>query len=340
MCNRLHLQVLRQLLDGPASPYKLIPQQDGTLPEFYNLIQELKKSDWCSEKNGEISLTDKGKKFVENYACPLSNAVCSACTGKGYNLPSKASGLLARYKEILKGRPEPNEEYDQQCITPENILVRAAFMDERGDIADREILIIGDDDMLSLALALTGLPKRVVVLEVDTKINEFINKMAKEHNLPVSAHDFDVRKPFPAQFKGQFDVFNCDPVETVEGFKLFVSAGLTSLKGKGSVCYFGLTSLEAGVAKWYKIQKALLDMNLVTTDIRRNFNEYEVTKFDDTFTIDKKLGVNEKQHTWYWSALWRTEAIDQPKPAVVVNGKQINFDIYRDEETWATPIFE
>jgi len=338
MCSRLPLQVLRQLLDGPASPYKLIPQQDGTLPEFYNIVQEIKKAGWVEEKDGVLSLTASGKECVNSQSSALSNSLCSPCQGRGYDLKTEAHQLLATFKEILKERPAPAEEYDQQCITPENIMLRVSFMEDRGDLAGKEILIIGDDDMLSIALALTGLPKRVVVLEVDTRVNAFVNKVAKERNLPISAHDFDVRKPFPLQFKGQFDVFNCDPVETVEGFKLFVSAGLMSLKGIGSVCYFGLTSLEAGVSKWFKIQESLLQMNLVTTDIRRNFNEYEVTHFDSTFTIDQKLGDNTRQHTWYWSALWRTEAIAQPKPAVIVNGKHIDFDIYRDEETWATPM--
>jgi len=338
MCSRLPLQILRQLADGPASPYKLIPQQDGTLPEFYQVVQEVKKAGLVDDKDGVLSLTSSGNELVLSQSSALSNSICPSCTGRGYSLRTHASEILATFKEILKERPAPADEYDQQCITPENIMVRVAFMEDRGDLAGKEILIIGDDDMLSIALALTGLPKRVVVLEVDTRVNEFVNKVAKERNLPISAHDFDVRKAFPPHFKGQFDVFNCDPVETVEGFKLFVSAGLMSLKGIGSVCYFGLTSLEAGVAKWYKIQESLLQMNLVTTDIRRNFNEYEVTHFDSTFTIDQKLGINQKQHTWYWSALWRTEAIAQPKPAVVVNGKQIEFDIYRDEETWATPM--
>lgn len=285
-----------------------------------------------------MSLTKSGRELAETNSCVLSDSQCKACGGRGYSLQKNTDDILNRYKEILKERPAPIEEFDQQCITPENILVRVGFMDERGDLAGKEILIIGDDDMVSIALALTGLPKRVVVLEVDTRVNEFINKVAKEHNLQISAHNFDVRKPFPEEFKEQFDVFNCDPVETVEGLKLFISAGLQALKGQGSVCYFGLTSLEAGVGKWYRIQEALFGMNLVVTDIRRNFNEYEVTHFDNTFTMGQKLGANPNGHTWYWSALWRLEAIAKPKPAIIIDGTQVEFDIYRDDETWATPM--
>jgi len=38
---------------------------------------------------------------------------------------------------------------------------------------------VGDDDLTSLALGITGLPRKVKVLEVDKRLVEYINKKAE-----------------------------------------------------------------------------------------------------------------------------------------------------------------
>eukprot|EP01100_Stratorugosa_tubuloviscum_P002949 TRINITY_DN16_c1_g1_i1.p1 TRINITY_DN16_c1_g1~~TRINITY_DN16_c1_g1_i1.p1 ORF type:complete len:444 (+),score=175.93 TRINITY_DN16_c1_g1_i1:54-1385(+) len=335
---KVTIQVLRQLLNKSKSSFELIPLQDGTLPEFYTVLKEIKEKNFVQENEttGELTLTNLGKDFVNKLTSSISNLNCHNCKGRGYTINSNAE-FVNLYKKVLENRPPPSQDYNQQFITPENIIARVAFMDERGDVAGKDILVIGDDDMISIALALTRLPRRVVVLEVDTRVNSFVNSIAKEYNLNIEAYNFDVRLAFPNEFKRAFDVFTCDPVETFEGIKLFLSAGAGALRGENSSLYFGLTTLEAGTKKWYKIQLVLQQMNFVTTDIKRNFNEYECTEFDNTFTVEQKLGVNSKAHMWYWSALWRNEAISQPLPIINLDGSHIVKDIYLDDETWATP---
>jgi len=53
------------------------------------------------------------------------------------------------------------------------------------------------------------------------------------HPSPLKAEKFDVRKPLPAGYQGAFDVFSCDPVETLEGIKLYISRGTSGLRGIG-----------------------------------------------------------------------------------------------------------
>jgi len=70
----------------------------------------------------------------------------------------------------------------------------------------------------------------VVVLEVDERIIEFTNKVAKDLNLRLRAQVFDARYALPNDLIRHFDVFACDPVETVEGCKVFISRGVSGLK--------------------------------------------------------------------------------------------------------------
>ena len=50
----------------------------------------------------------------------------------------------------------------QTSITGEDAIIRVGFIHERGDLIDKDLLFIGDFDCLSIAAALTGLPRRIV----------------------------------------------------------------------------------------------------------------------------------------------------------------------------------
>ena len=62
--------------------------------------------------------------------------------------------------------------------------------------------------------------------------------------------DLDVRRPLDADLVGAFDLFHCDPVETLEGIRLFLSRGCSGLLGVGAVACFGLTAIEASRRPW------------------------------------------------------------------------------------------
>jgi len=181
---------------------------------------------------------------------------------------------------------------------------------------------------------MTRLPKEVLVLEIDQRIVDFVNKVGKDFNIPLRGQQYDIRLPLDETIARQFDVFVCDPTETMQGFSLFVSRGVSSLKGEGSAVYFGLTSLEASKKKWYEIQKVLHGMNLVVTDIRHNFTEYPDPPWVNTLSIWTNLKTT-PTCPWYKSCFYRLELIDEPKPLIVGNC-ELEGDVYEDHESWAT----
>jgi predicted methyltransferase len=336
----LHLmQVIHE--KGSISPWVLTCSQDGTLKQYYETLEHLKTHKLIEMKENKLFLTADGTTLIKakiGEAKPF-NSKCGNCQAIGYAIGKDSQHVLDLWKKIVVKRPAPMDEYDQQSITEEDAVMRIGFFHEYGDLLDKELLMIGDFDCLSIVAALTGLPKRVVVFEIAEGLINFINETAKEYGLRLEAHKFDVRQPLPDAFRGKFDLFSCDPVETLEGIKLYLSRGTQGLKGIGSCGYIGLTSLEAGKKKWYDIQKVLFDMGFVVTDLRRNFNGYPDNDGTEYHTIFDKLGCK-PDCIWYWSAVLRVEAVIGPNPIVTGYYDDSKGDIYMDDEAWATPVLD
>ncbi|MCS7143951.1 MAG: bis-aminopropyl spermidine synthase family protein [Archaeoglobaceae archaeon] len=335
--NRIEIQILQSLLKGELSVYQLIDEQDASLPEFFEIFEKLQVQGLLKVFSGKVSLTEMGKEFLRGFI--RSDAVCKACDGTGYKIDPFFRKVLSEFLEITKNRPPAVEKFDQGFISEEGVIRRLEFIHERGDIYG-SIFVVGDDDLFSLAVSLTDLPKKVVVVDIDERLVNFINFVAKERGLRVEAHVYDVQKAFPEDFRNKFDVFVTDPVETIPGIKLFLSRGVSTLKGIGSSAYFGLTTLEASRNKWFEIEKMILDMGFVITDIKRRFNVYPASEksysqFEEKLPIFKKLGVK-TDYNWYNSSLFRIEAVKEPKP--LVEGEMIiDEEVYKDEESLATP---
>ncbi|MEM0203172.1 MAG: bis-aminopropyl spermidine synthase family protein [Archaeoglobaceae archaeon] len=333
--NRLQIQILQTLLEGEKSVYEVIDSQDGSLPEFLEALEELRCRGIVKFDSGKIYIADK------NFAEKLQriDAKCNCCAGTGYKIDGFYTSLLSKYREICKDRPPAVEKFDQGFISEEGVVRRLEFIHERGDIYEK-FFIVGDDDLFSLALSLTGLPKEVVVVDIDERLVNFINRVAKEKRLNVSAFVYDVQKELPEEFRKNFGVFVTDPVETVEGIKLFFSRGVSALRGIGSSGYFGLTTLEASRRKWFEIERMILEMGFVITDIKRRFNVYPADEksyrqFEEKLPIFKILGFK-TDYDWYTSSLFRIEAVKEPRP--LVEGEMIIDErVYKDEESLATP---
>ncbi|RLI01803.1 putative methyltransferase [Candidatus Bathyarchaeota archaeon] len=337
--DRIKKQILQALEKRPLSIYELIDWQDASLKEFVETVEELKAEGIVKIENGKVGLTEKGKEFVKIERLVKVYSKCKSCNGTGYKISEFFSDAFKEYSEIARDRPESIEKYDQGFISLDGVIRRIEFLHERGDLI-ADIFVVGDDDLFSIAAALTGLPKKIVVIDIDERLIDFINRIADKYDLPIHAFVYDVQNEFPKEYEKRFDVFLTDPVETLPGIKLFLSRGVSSLKGEGCSGYFGLTTLEASRKKWYEIQKMIHQMGFVITDIRRKFNVYpeeekNFFRFQHKFPIVKKIG-RKIDYNWYTSCLYRIEAIKEPIP--LVTGKMvIDEKIYKDDESWATP---
>ncbi len=340
---RIRNQIFQALLSGGVSGlsvYKLIDSQDSSLPEFFQLLHQLEDEGLIALEGGKVSLTQKGLELCREMNIKSTDVSCQYCGRTGYSIAGFFQEVLKTYKEISAERPEAIELYDQGFISHEGVIRRVEFVHERGDLANSKIFVVGDDDLFSIAAALTGMPKKVTVVEIDERLVNFINKTADEYSLPVEARVYDVQQAFPDDLRGKYHVFVTDPVETLPGLKLFLSRGVSTLEGPGCSGYFGITTLEASRKKWYEIQRMIHEMGFIITDLRRKFSVYpqeekNFFRFQEKLPIVRKLGA-EIDHNWYTSTLFRIEAVKEPKP--IVEGEMIiDEKVYKDDESWATP---
>ncbi len=282
-----------------------------------------------------VIVTEEGKEAAEKLGiAPAQELRCPHCRGRGLLL-APFRELAQKFHELAQNRPEATQEFDQGYVTEETTVARIALLFARGDLAGKEILVLGDDDLVSLAAALTGLPKKVVALDVDPRIVGFLREVAGERNLKLEALRHDLREPLPKELLRRFDTFVCDPTESFRGYLAFAHRGISALRGPGCAGYLGLTRLEASLSKWRKIELALLEAGAVITDLFPNFHEYVNWPYIETMRAWSYLPVRRlpgKFEPWYRSALIRIELVEEPK----VENVRYSGDIFTDEEAATT----
>ncbi len=337
--DRIEKQIIRALSWRPMSVWELMNYQDAHVVKYFSKLKSMiDKGLITQKKDGKLTLTDSAPTMK-----PVERLVCGGCDGKGINIKGTFfQEVYDKFVEMTKDRPRPEEQFDQGFIRPIDTIGRIAFAYERGDIEDTDILIVGDDDLLGIALALTGMPRRVFMIDIDQRLIDYEKKKAEELGFNLDASTWDARKELPSNLKGSFDVFFTDPPETDKAWKTFISRSVSGLRGVGSSGYFGFTHRESSNAKWRRFQRLLTDMGFAVTDIIRDFNVYPEDQYKegfwDTWPLWKMLPVK-ATHTpenWYTSALVRIEAVDEIKP-VVTGDIDIVPEFYYDDESIVTP---
>ncbi|HID47638.1 MAG TPA: putative methyltransferase, partial [Methanococcaceae archaeon] len=164
---------------GSSDIWRIVDLSEEPLPLVVAILEVLKDLGYIEFRDG-VFLTEEGKRFADRYGISRrEDYTCPYCRGKTVDM-EVFKDLLERFKEIVKNRPEPKHEFDQAYVTPETTVARVIFMHTRGDLENKEVFVLGDDDLTSIALMLSGLPKRIAVLDIDDRLTRFIEKTAEE----------------------------------------------------------------------------------------------------------------------------------------------------------------
>lgn len=293
--------------------WKIIDYSDISFFIVNEILKALKEKEFIKISGDSIELTKSGHEICEKEnVFPARKNTCPACNGKSYVIPDYLHSAYQKFIHQSYDRPIPVEEFDQRYATPESIMAKIAFADERGDLRGKKVALLGDDDLLSLAIGLSGLAAEITVFELDPRITEYLEMKSKQMNLKnIKIFKHDIQEPFPKEFQNQFDVFFAGPPENIHLFLLFVRHGLFLLKEPGSAGYFGLTMRDASLRKWNKIQQALVHQNrAVITDILHNFHEYVNWEYHHRGGFyQTTLVENQPQEIWYRSSLYRIEVL-------------------------------
>jgi predicted methyltransferase len=312
---KVKLQILSELINANKSFWDLLEANNFLLRDFIEAVNSLYNDGLITFDDSVFKLTEKGRKIFNKQIALFKSELCKNCFGKGIIFNGKFIDILNEFKNIVKNRPDPTLKFFQGYMKEYDVVARVAFMHFNNDLYNKQFILIGDDDLLSIALSLTDLPSRICVLDVDKRLGEYIKKINQEYKFEIEFYEYNITEPLPENLINQFDVFSSEPLESLSGLKAFIERGICCLKNEG-VGYFGLTTAEASLQKWLKIEKFLTKMNCVITNIIKGFSRYPMNyntvNYEEfikklSFPIKPNPGID-----WYKSALFRFEVLNKP----------------------------
>ena len=181
----------------------------------------------------------------------------------------------ARTKELLrKIRADPvytvRADLDQCPATALTIIRRLSLLGQRS----LDILLLGDDDMLSVAMAQSKARKRIAVLDADGVLLSLIGGFARDQSVELIGHD--LRNRLPHALRRRFDEVFMDPPYTMSGQFLFIHQAMLALRPNLGVSLYVCASRSymtrgqlAGVRKFLELAGFEL------ASAYRNFNRYK-----------------------------------------------------------------
>jgi N4-bis(aminopropyl)spermidine synthase len=184
--------------------------------------------------------------------------------------------LVSFLKNIDKKRPLPKRKYDQFRATIETTARRVCLLDFFGDIQNKRLLFIGDNDFVSVAAGKIGGAENITVVDIDRRILTEINSFSKAKSLGIKTIYYDTRRRLPVGLEKRFDVVFADPPYTPKGIKLFVSRAIASLDeaNKAARIYLCYGNSDKAKERFLPIYKILTNSGLMIRWVFDKFNRY------------------------------------------------------------------
>lgn len=268
---------------------------------------------------GMVALTADGEAFARVNQLSYPDFSCSHCDGKKVSVELYPSDL-DEFRTLFVAKPVSSPAFDQVSSSPETAIRRTLFMVENGDVAGKAVAFMGDNDLISIALAQLGLAKRLTVFELDARIIDYINEISYKKRLQIEVVEQDLRNSLPSIYMNQFDTFFTDQPYTLAGITLFLSRGIEVLKEQSGLHgYFCLSDVYLLPQDLFAIQKMLTEMQFLIREIQPDFNEYEIPEYHRAYyanvDIDASHMVSGKRH-WFKSSLVKGETIEGTRSLV------------------------
>lgn len=135
------------------------------------------------------------------------------------------------------------------------------------------IALLGDDDLVSIAIGLMFNTCNINVFEIDTNIINYINAIALKYKLSITVVPFDCKNSIPQIYLKKFDCVLIDPPYTPNGVELFLDRGLALIKDNGNILINYGNNLKT-YEKYLVIQNIFSKYNLFLCNMFYNFNTY------------------------------------------------------------------
>jgi predicted methyltransferase len=275
------LDVVRALArGGPASVRAISRATELPVPLVSAICNELRRCGVVA-REPPVRLTQRGLDLFGDVNGRVAFAArCRRCNGRGVTVPRSLEGVVAALRTVVEDAPAVRPELDQCHCTIETKVRRALAMYEAGALGGRLIVLLGDDDLTSLALKLVveklGRPTALlglVVVDVDPAVIAFVAHALEGSRFPVDARVHDLREPLPPDLRGVADTVFTDPPYTNAGAELFLSRAAEAAAGRPGrdvFLAFGACRPDDALA----LQSAVAAMGFVIRRLLPNFNDY------------------------------------------------------------------
>ncbi len=262
----------------PVSIRRIGKAVDLPVPIVAAVCAELRKRGLAAQER-PARLTPAGRAVLAAGALRVP-AGGRSFDGEGRDpLPRELDPVVRRVARAARSAPFPRLELDQCHCTVETKLRRVLALHDAGALVGRRILILGDDDLTSVAIeSLVGrfgsaaTVAELGVLDLDPNILAFVRMELTGAPFPLSCSEHDLRRPLPLRLRRRFDTVVTDPPYTVAGARLFLSRAAEASAGPGARVFlsFGSRRPEAG----FRVQQAIAEMGFAIRRLVRDFNHY------------------------------------------------------------------
>jgi len=280
---------LRQVYRETALPLADLARRLGwPVPVTAAVRGELDRAGLTARVPGGVALSAVGRQLAGAVLglAVLEDALCPTCAGRRVVVDlDRWARTLACLEEMHRANPTVDTTLDQSHGTPETALRRALAMHHEGALEGRAVLILGDDDLVSVAIGLLALPPaaggpgagvragRLVVVDIDTRFLAHIAAAGERHGFTVETVAHDVRAPLPEALRAAFDTVETDPPYTLPGLRLFLSRAREALRpGVGHDLFLSYAARDP--AGQCALLRQCVDLGLAPYSVTPDFNRY------------------------------------------------------------------
>lgn len=184
----------------------------------------------------------------------------------------KIIAVLDKYSYL---RSQAKREFDQFFATIDTTIKRSLFLKKAGELYNQSLLFLGDDDLTSISSALVAHKCTFTVVDIDSQILAYIDKVATDTTLPITTIQTDLKNDLPSSLKSQYDLVFTDPPYTPSGISLFLNKAIQSLKpALTSRIYLCFGTSDRATERELVIQKIIYDKGLRIKEKFDKFNHY------------------------------------------------------------------
>lgn len=283
---------LRQLQrESPLATAELARRLGWPVPVAAAVRGELERAGLLVRTPGGSALSAAGLALVSGVLglAAREDALCPTCAGRRIVVdPARWGELLARMEDVHGHNPTVDTTLDQSHGTPETALRRALAMYQEGALEGKDVLVLGDDDLVSVALGLLSLPPapsppstggmgakaaRLVVLDIDPRFLAHIAAAARKYGFLLDTVQHDLREPLPESLRAAFDTVETDPPYTLPGLGLFLSRALQALRPAGGRDVF-LSYAPRDPGGQRALLATCVELGLAPYSVTPDFNRY------------------------------------------------------------------